>query len=204
MAQEPDQLKAQIDEQRAEISGTIDQIENRVNPSHVLARRQDRVRRRLTNWKDSVFGNHEPDYPAPRGYPFADDRGSGNGHGVGQRVGGIASSASDTVQHAPTAMRRQTRGNPMAAGAIALGAGWLIGSLLPQSRTEQRVVRRVEPQLSDAADTVKDEARALADDLKEPAKQAAEQVKQSGKDAATEVKDHGTHGARDVENTTAP
>ena len=61
MAQEPDQLRNQLDRQRAEIAGTVDQIENRVNPSHVLARRSDRIKRRVTDWKDAVFGNDEPD-----------------------------------------------------------------------------------------------------------------------------------------------
>ena len=116
------------------------------------------------------------------------------------RVGDAMSSASDTVQQAPQAVRRQARGNPMAAGAIALGAGWLIGSLLPESRTEQRAVRKVEPQLSDAADTIKQEGQALAEDLKAPAQDAAEQVKQTGKDAAERVKDHGASAARDVKN----
>jgi gas vesicle protein len=203
MAQEPDELRAQIDQQRDEISGTIDQIENRINPSHVLARRQDRVKRRLTGWKDSVFGNDEPDYPTyrdPYGASYSSARDDSGG--VGQRVGDIASSASDVVQHAPSAVRRQTRGNPMAAGAIALGAGWLIGSLLPESGTERRAVRRIEPQLSDAAATVKQEGKALADDLKEPAKQAAHEVKQAGQDAATEIKDHSTQAAHDVKDAT--
>ena len=205
MAQEPDQLRDQIDRQRAEISGTVDQIENRVNPSHVLARRSDKVKRRMTDWKDAVFGNDEPDYPQPRSRTVHPPRGAtasdqSSGDGVGDRVGDAMSSASGSIQQAPQAVRRQARGNPMAAGAIALGAGWLIGSLLPESRTEQRAARRLEPQLSDAADTVRQEGEALADDLKQPAREAADQVKQTGRDAATEVKDHGADAAHDVKD----
>ena len=197
MDQEPDQLRRQLDQQRAEIAGKVDQIENRVNPSHVVARRTNEAKRRLTDWKDSIFGNDEPDYRAPRS-GYASTGATDSGTGVGERVGDAMSSATDSVQQAPQVMRRQTRGNPMAAGAIALGAGWLIGSVLPESRSEQRAVRKIEPQLSDAADTLQREGQQLADDLKEPAQQAAEEVKQTGRDAADEVKSHGQEAARDV------
>ena len=204
MAQDQDQLRAQLDQQRAEISDTIDQIENRVRPGHVMARRTDRVKRRLHDWKDSVFGNDEPDYPSPRaGYrsPTVGQTG-GSDRGIVHRVGDAASGATDTVQHAPAAVRRQTQGNPMAAGAIALGAGWLIGSLIPESRSERRAIRRVEPQLSDAATTLKHEGQHLVDDLKEPAKRAAEDVKHSGRDAAHATKDQAAQAGRDMREHT--
>jgi hypothetical protein len=64
MAEDPDQMRARIDHQRSEITQTVDEIGNRVSPSHIVARRQDRMRRRLTDWRDLVFGNDEPDYSA--------------------------------------------------------------------------------------------------------------------------------------------
>ena len=48
--------------------------------------------------------------------------------------------ASEHVQQAPQALADQARGNPVAAGIIAFGAGVLLATLLPSSRTEQRVV----------------------------------------------------------------
>jgi len=202
MAQEPDQLRAQIEQQRAEISGTVDEIGNRVNPAHALARRQDRVKRRLTDWKDSVFGNDEPDYPTRHDWYAGPTTSHDAGGGIGQTVSSMASSASHSVQHAPSAVRRQARGNPMAAGAVALAAGWLVGSVLPETRREQRAVRRIEPQLSDAADAVRQEGRALAEDLEEPARHAADEVKRTGQEAAAEVKERGTHAAEDVREQT--
>jgi ElaB/YqjD/DUF883 family membrane-anchored ribosome-binding protein len=213
MAEDTAQMRARIEQQRDDITHTVDQIGNRVSPSHILARRQDRMRRRLTGWKDAVFGNDEPDFPPPRGdrygfpvaqrsdvrdyyYDVGGDEGSDGG--VRDRVGDAASSAASSVQHAPMAMRRQTRGNPMAAGAIAVGAGWLIGSLLPETASERRAIRRVEPQLAGAASEVKDEARGLVDDLREPAKDAAEHVKDRGRDAADEVKGQANQSAQNV------
>lgn len=197
MAEDTDQLRDQIDRQRAGISGTVDQIENRVNPTHVLARRQDRIKRRLTDWKDSVFGNDETDYPSPRD---AHRRPPDERPNLASRVGDTASGVNDTVQHAPEAVRRQTRGNPMAAGAIALGAGWLIGSLLPESASERRAVQRIEPQLSGAADAVKHEAQQTAEELKDSAQHAADEVKQAGADAANTVKDRSGEAARSVKD----
>jgi len=201
MAQDTDELRDQIDQQRAEISDTVDQIETRVNPTHMLARRQDRITRRLTDWKDSVFGNDEPDYrqPSYRGNAYAGQT-SQHDHGLAGRIGDTASSASDALQQTPEAVRRQTRGNPLAAGAIALGAGWLIGSLLPASRQEQRMMKQVEPQLSQAATAVAREGQQLADDLKEPVQQAVEEVKQTGQEAAHEIKDQGTQATQEVKD----
>jgi ElaB/YqjD/DUF883 family membrane-anchored ribosome-binding protein len=211
MAEDTAQMRARIEQQRDDITHTVDQIGNRVNPSHIVARRQDRMRRRLTGWKDAVFGNDEPDFPAPRGdrYRFTDEQRSayrrdddGDGDrsdgGARERLGDAASTVTSSVQHAPTAMRRQTRGNPMAAGAVALGAGWLIGSLLPESRSEQRAVQRVEPQLAGVASEARDEARGLVDDLREPAKDAAEHVKDRGRDAAEEVKGQASQSTQNV------
>ena len=173
----------------------------------------EQMRERIDRQRDEIghsvdqFGNDEPDFPPPRGeryrYPgelrspyrdtdvSATDESDG---GARERMGEAASS----VQHAPTAIRRQTRGNPMAAGAIALGAGWLIGSLLPESRSERRAVQRVEPQLAGAAAEARDEARALAEDLREPARDAADQVKDRGRDAARDVEDQANQSARNV------
>jgi hypothetical protein len=196
MAEDPEQMRARIEHQRSEITHTVDQIGNRVSPSHIVARRQDRMRRRFTDWRDLVFGNDEPDYRQREDryrFPATSDEG-----GMRNRAGEAAAHASSAVQQAPSAMRRQTRGNPMAAGAVALGAGWLIGSLLPESRSERRSVQRVQPHLAEAAAEARDEARGLAEDLREPAKEAADHVKDAGSRAADEVKGQADESARNV------
>lgn len=200
-ATDTDQMRTRIEQQRAGISHTVDQIGNRVTPSHIMARRQDRMRRRLTIWRDNVFGNDEPDFAPPRTNWYGAEQ-SDSEPGVRERMGDAASDAASTAQEAPETVRRQTRGNPLAAGAIALGAGWLIGSLLPESGAERRAVQRVEPQLKQAASEVQDEAQGLADDLREPAKEAATQVKETGADAAQEVKEQGRQSAERTKQAT--
>lgn len=116
-----EQLRARIEEQRMGITGTVEQIENRIMPGRIMARRRDSVRRALTDLRDTVLGNDEPDY-------------SGTS---------ALTSAKEGVQHAPQTIRRQARGNPMAAGAVALGAGWLVATVLPRTQEERAMARRV-------------------------------------------------------------
>ena len=210
MAQDTDELRARLDEQRAEISGTVEQIENRIMPGRIMARRRDRVRRTMTDWKDAIFGNDEPQYAwdtfGTSQYAGSQYRGGsgydGSQEGLVHRAGDAASSAVDSAREslhaAPERMRRQARGNPMAAGAVALGAGWLIGSLMPKTEEEQIMARRLEPALANAASTVKSEGQSIASELQEPAREAMDRVKQTGQEAASELKDDAREAASTV------
>ncbi len=77
----------------------------------------------------------------------------------------------------------------MAAGLLALAGGWLAGSLLPESRRENRLARKLEPEVTQAASALKVEGIGLARELTEPAKEAAADVTQSGRAAAKSVLD---------------
>lgn len=74
MAERADELRDDLDRQRAGISHTVDQIENRVLPGRVISRRTYRMRRSMIDWRDRVFGNDDPSYPA-HWYPGVDPRG---------------------------------------------------------------------------------------------------------------------------------
>ena len=110
-----------------------------------------------------------------------------------------ASTAAGAVQEAPQALRRQTRGNPLAAGLIAFGAGWLVSSLLPASRREQELAdqakqvaqERVQPVAQQVVGEVKE-------NLRDPAQQAVESVKATAQDAKETVTEEGKSAAQDV------
>jgi hypothetical protein len=110
-----------------------------------------------------------------------------------------ASSAAGAVQEAPQAIRRQTRGNPLAAGLIAFGAGWLVSSLLPASRREQELAdqakqvaqEKVQPVLTQVAGEVKE-------NLAGPAQDAVESVKSTAQDAKDTVAEEGRAATQDV------
>jgi hypothetical protein len=200
-----------------EITGTVEQIENRIMPGRIIARRRDRVRRTLTDWKDTVFGNDEPEYPdAWALYRTTSGGYAGNGSGgEAHRAGGeeglvgrvsdttshALESAKEGVHHAPQMLRRRTRGNPMAAGAIALGAGWLFATVLPRTQEERAMARRIEPKLAETAAAVKSEGQALASDLAEPAREAVEQVKHTGQEVASELRDEAKDAASSVRSS---
>ena len=73
----------------------------------------------------------------------------------------------------PDLARRQARGNPLAAGAVALAAGWLVGSLLPASAKERELATSAKDQAQPLLDEAKSVAQETAEGLKEPAQQAA-------------------------------
>jgi hypothetical protein len=113
----------------------------------------------------------------------------GDSAGVGERIGGI-----------PDTVRRQTEGNPMAAGLIAFGAGMLLATLVPSTRREEEAARRIEPQLAGAAGEVRAGVRQVAEDLKPAAQQAVEDVKSSARQSVDAVKDEASPGAPTVRN----
>jgi hypothetical protein len=92
-------------------------------------------------------------------------------------------------------VRRQAAGNPLAVGLIAVGVGWLVGSLLPASSAEERAAAKIKEA---AGPAVTGAAKDAAASLQDSAQQAAESVKATAADAAATVKDESASSARDV------
>ena len=110
-------------------------------------------------------------------------------------AGEKASAAQDTISAAPDQLRRQAAGNPLAVGLIAVGAAWLVGSLLPASSAEERAAAKVKEAATPAVTgAVKDAAASLQDS----AKRAAESVKATAANAAATVKDETANSAHDL------
>jgi hypothetical protein len=108
-----------------------------------------------------------------------------------------ASAAQDAISAAPDQLCRQAAGNPLAAGLIAVGVGWLVGSLLPASSAEERAAAKVKEAATPAVTgAVKDAAA----NLQNSAKQAAESVKATATDAAATVKDETANSAHDLKD----
>ncbi len=77
---------------------------------------------------------------------------------VAERASSAASKASDMVTSITQAAWRQAQGNPLAAGLIAFGQGWLVSSLLPPSRKERELA-------SQATNAVSQQVQPLAPQL---------------------------------------
>ncbi len=207
MAEDTDQLRQQIHERRSSIAGTVDQIENRVSPARIAARRTTRLRRRLTDVADSIFGNDEPDYddhrrPMPRS-AADDDHQSSTGRSTTRDGTDEDPSRIDQLQGfapSPDDVRRRARGNPVAAGLISFGAGLLLGSVIPASRRERQIAQQAEPQLRSVAREAAASGQTVASALQGHAESAAGDLKSSAADHARELKSEASSAASDVKD----
>jgi Protein of unknown function (DUF3618) len=230
---DPDQIRREIERTQSHLSSDVNALTEKVTPGRIVARRVDRAKaagRRLT---DRVMGSDDPTpgyhggsrdpYDPYRGYYGETSTGSSR-HAVAETarsasanvsdaassaastISDTASSAAAAVQDAPQAVRRQTQGNPLAAGVIAFGAGWLISSLLPASRQEQQVAQKATEKAGElgrpVAEAAKQAATEVKDNLQEPAQQAVASVKDTATEAGRTVVDEGKSAAQDAHANT--
>lgn len=177
MTNNPDEIRREIEDTRGRLSSDVNALSETVSPSNVARRQVDKVAGVATAAKDRVMGT-------------ADDlRSSG-------------SDAASSVAQAPGAAaektRRKTQGNPLAAGLVALGAGWLVGSMLPASEKEKQAASSLKDKAQPLMDEVKSVAQDTAQELKEPATQAAQSLKETAVDAKDNVTQESRHTAGDV------
>ncbi|GAA4877487.1 DUF3618 domain-containing protein [Kitasatospora terrestris] len=208
MGATPDQLRGEVEARRAHLAHHVDLLADRMAPRRVARRRIDASRRRLTDMKEQVMGTANDTAHGTRDLAErAGDTAGQLAHRVGdtagqlgQRIGDTAGQASDAVQHTPARVRRQTRGNPLAAGIIAFGAGMLAGTLLPVSQAEQRAGAHLREHADDLVEPLKQAAGTAAQEIKEemtePARDAVESVKSTAQDALDTTKDTGRQAAR--------
>ncbi|HEU5082591.1 MAG TPA: hypothetical protein VFU14_04570 [Acidimicrobiales bacterium] len=123
--------------------------------------------------------------------------------GTGQHLAETGSDVAGTV-------RQQGRGNPLAAGLVAFGAGLLAGSVLPESRTEHALAREVQSkaqapireQVKQSASAVADQVGDRVDEAKETIAQEAHVAKDAVASDAAErkhaVEEHAHSAAEDV------
>lgn len=112
-----------------------------------------------------------------------------------------AHSAAEAVGDVPEMARRKAQGNPLAAGAVALAAGWLVGSLLPASQKERQLATAAKEQAQPLVDEAKSVAQETAQDLKAPAQEAVESVKGTAREGVENVRSDGTAAAQSVKET---
>ena len=203
MSTDPDQIRSEIDQTQRELSADVDALTEKLSPQRMVERRVRRSRSAMTNMKDRIMGNTSD------AYQTAGSATSGVGESAGARVSaardtvaGTASSAVDTVRSAPDTARRSTQGNPLAAGLIAFGAGWLLSALLPATEPEQQVASQVKDfaveQGRPVAEQLGQAGQQAAQELKESAQQRAETVKETATDAASTVTGEAQSAASDV------
>ena len=177
---DPDVIRQQIENTRAELSYDVDALNEKVNPARVVDRRVTRTKQAVGDLRSRVMG-------------------SDSSGGMAGPVKGAAHDAAHGVAQAPDTVVAQTRGNPMAAGLIAFGVGWLVSSLLPTSEKEKQLASQAEEAAQPLLDSAKQVAQEAGQALQPAAQDALDSVKGTAQEAVQNVKDEGRSAAGDVQ-----
>ena len=189
-----EQLTRDIEARRAELSRDLDALTDKVSPSQIVERRKEATRSKFRSMRDKVMGTA---HDTSQGVVSA-------GSNAGGTVSGAAAGATDAIttsaQSAKSNLEGQTEGNPLAAGVIAFGAGWLVSSLMPASEKETQAAQQLVGAAKES--TLVEEARSvgqeMSQNLKESAAEAAQEVKDTAQESAETVKQEGRSSADSV------
>ena len=175
---DPDEIRAEIEHTRAALSDDVDALTDTANPKKIAQRQVDKAKDAVVGVKDRVMGS-------------ADD--------AADTARDKASVVGDAVSGAPAAAKQKTRGNPLAAGLIAFGAGLLVSSMFPSSQKEQHAVAGLQDNLEPLKQKVTEAAKDIGAQLKDPAMGAVDAVKNTAAEGAQNVKDEGVSAKDDVQ-----
>ncbi len=193
-SQDPEEIRAEIERTRASISENVDAIGETVSPANVVARQKEKARDAVTSLKDKVMGSADD----------SSDQGPSRLRLAGEQLGEATSSVGASVQQAPQAVRQRAQGNPLAAGLIAFGVGWLAASLLPSSQRERDLAEQARVKAEPLVAEVKRSASDIVEELKPAAQTAADEVKAAAAEGVQAVKAEGQSvagGVRDDVDT---
>lgn len=170
MTDSPEAIRADIERTRAELGSDVDALADKVSPSKIVERQKSKVHGAVRSVRDRLMG-------------VADDAGSAASD-LAHHAGDVAHGATD-----------KAKGNPLAVGLVAFGAGLVLASLIPPSRAERDAAAKAKDSAQPLVDQAKDVAREVVDDLKEPASDAASALKDRAAEAVQHVKDDSTEAA---------
>jgi len=198
---DPDAIRAEIAETRAELSYNVDSLADTANPKHIASRQVDNVKGAATGLKERIMGSDDPN----DGGAVGDARAAVQGRvsDAASTVQGTASNVGDAISGAPGLAKEKTQGNPLAAGLIAFGAGLLISSLIPSSQKEQRAVSDLQQKAAPLKEKATEAAKELAGNLQAPAQEAAQAVKDTAVQGVENVKDEGQSAKEQVQGQAA-
>jgi ElaB/YqjD/DUF883 family membrane-anchored ribosome-binding protein len=201
---DPEAIRRQIEQTQRELSYDVDALNEKVNPSRVMDRRVSAAKGRIGRVRERVMGSAH-DTRATAQYRTQNAAGTvqDRAQDAAESVQGAAQQAAHAVQQAPDTIVRQAQGNPLAAGLIAFGVGWLVSSLLPASERERQLAEQAESAVREHKDELlapaKQAAQEVGEQLRPAAEQAVQEVKTTAQDAAQTVKQEGQSAAQDVQ-----
>ena len=189
----PDQLEQDIDRTRGSLSANVDRLNDKVAPSKVVGRRMDRMRSSAGTIKERVMGY------ADNSDGSRTDALNSAASSVQDKTNAAAAKVGDAAGSAPQAVRDQTQGNPLAAGIIAFGVGYLLSALVPASDVERQAAAKVEDNAGGLVEPLKQSAQEVAGNLQQPLQDAAGKVQETASDAASKTADQAQSAKDDLD-----
>ena len=183
MARTAEELRADAARQRDQLSSTVDAIGDRVSPGRIIERRTNRLRDGFQRLRSTVMGKADDARGA------VTDTTSSTLDGLS----GAAHAAAALPQSAAQSATEQAAGNPLAAGAVAFGIGFLAAAAFPGTRAEQQAATRLKEAAEPLVEDAKEVGQEALHQLQGPAKEAVDHVREVAADKATEVQE----GARE-------
>ena len=171
MGQEPDRIRAEIEQTRAEMSETVDALgykaDVKTRAKENLQDKRDSAKESLVGVKDKIVG----------GTPDADQA-----KATAKRAGSVA------------------KENPLGLAIGSVAVGFIAGMLIPSTRVEDEklgpVADDVKDKVKETGSEALDHGKQVAQDA---AQSAQETVKESGQEHAQQVRDSAQDHAQEVQ-----
>ena len=164
MGEDPDRIRAEIEQTRAEMSETVDALGYKTD---VKARAKDSIQDK----KETVMGVASS----------AKERLVGAGQTVGDKT-----PDSDQVKYRARRAKSVAQENPLGLAVGAVAVGFLAGMLIPSTRVEDEKMGSLS---DDVIDRAKQTGQEALERGKQVAQDAAETAKDSGREHAEELKE---------------
>ena len=193
MGEEPDRIRAEIEQTRAEMSETVDALGYKAD---VKSRAKESLQEKRDSAKESIVGAGQS----------VKEKIVGAGSSVGDRVSSAGSTVGDATPDAEQVKYQAKRAvgiaqsNPLGLAIGSVAVGFIAGLLIPSTRIEDEKIGPV-------ADDVKERAKQTGQEALEHGKQVAQEaaqsaqetVKESGQEHAQQVRDSAQEQAQDVQ-----
>jgi ElaB/YqjD/DUF883 family membrane-anchored ribosome-binding protein len=178
VGEEPDRIREQIEETRAEMGDTVDALSYKTD---VKARAKDS----LQDKKESVMGVAQS----------TKERLVGAGQSVGD-----ATPDAQQVKHQARRAKSVAEENPLGLAVGAVAVGFLAGMLIPSTRVEDE---KLGPMADDVKQRAKETGQEALERGKQVAQDAAETAKESGKEHAHGLGETAQEHAREAAPTSS-
>ena len=173
MGEDPDRIRREIEQTRADMGETVDALGYKTD---VKARAKDSIQDK----KESVMGVASS----------AKERLVGAGQTVGDKT-----PDSDQVKHQARRAKSVAQENPLGLAVGAVAVGFLAGMLIPSTRIEDEKMGAIS---DDVIDRAKETGQEALERGKHVAEQAAETVKDAGREQAEQLKDSAQEKAQEA------